>query len=31
MEDFTRSPEDTFLEKSQGSQTDPPAFLGLNN
>ena len=28
---FTLSLEDTFLEKTQGSQTDPPTFLGLRD
>ena len=27
---FTFSLEDTFLEKPQGGQNDPPAFVGLN-
>ena len=28
---FTLSLEDTFLEKTQGSQIDPSAILGLND
>ena len=28
---FTLSLEDTFFEKTQGVQIDPPAILGLND